>query len=88
MNNTPHNYDDEFNIDLPGEIEDLHDENCGIEIIDSPYDWNDENDAPDFDEESMGADGDFYDCEDDSWSDSDSLASCGWGEDEAYGCWE
>ena len=45
-------------------------------------------DAPDFDEESMGADGDFYDCEDDSWSDSDSLASCGWGEDEAYGCFE
>ena len=88
MTNTPHNFDDEFNIDLPGEIEDLHDENCGIEIIDSPYDWNDENDAPDFDEESMGADGDFYDDEDDSWSDSDSLASCGWGEDEAYGCWE
>ena len=88
MTNTPHNFDDEFNIDLPGEIEDLHDENCGIEIIDSPYDWNDENDAPDFDEESMGADGDFYDDEDDSWSDSDSFASCGWGEDEAYGCWE
>ena len=43
-----------------------------------PNVWNDENDAPDFDEESMGADGDFYDCEDDSWSDSDSLASCGW----------
>ena len=81
-------FNDEFNIDLPGEIEDLHDENCGIEIIDSPYDWNDENDAPDFDEESMGADGDFYDDEDDRWSDSDSFASCGWGEDEAYGCWE
>ena len=88
MNNTPHNYDDEFNIDLPGEIEDLHDENCGIEIIDSPCDWHDENDAPDFDEESMGADGDFYDDEDDRWSDSDSLASCGWGTDEDYGLWE
>ena len=97
MNNTPHNYDETTNHDLPGEIEDLHDENCGIEIIDDPYGdedwrdpnvWNDENDAPDFDEESMGADGDFYDDEDDSWSDSDSLASCGWGEDEAYGCWE
>tara|TARA_R100001510_G_scaffold2731_1_gene2099 strand:- start:258 stop:524 length:267 start_codon:yes stop_codon:yes gene_type:complete len=88
MNKTPHNFNDEFNIDLPGEIEDLHDENCGIEIIDSPYDWNDENDAPDFDEESMGADGDFYDDEDDSWSDSDSLASCGWGTDEDYGLWE
>ena len=31
---------------------------------------------------------DFYDDEDDSWSDSDSLTSCGWGEDEAYGCFE
>ena len=31
---------------------------------------------------------DFYDDEDDSWSDSDSLASAGWGEDEAYGCWD
>ena len=81
-------FNDEFNIDLPGEIEDLHDEICGIEIIDDPYDWNDENDAPDYDEESMGYDGDFYDDEDDSWSDSDSLASCGWGEDEAYGCWD
>jgi len=88
MTNTPHNYDETTNHDLPGEIEDLHDGNCEVMIIDSPYDWHDENDAPDFDEESMGYDGDFYDCEDDSWSDSDSLASCGWGEDEAYGCFE
>ena len=107
MTNTPHNFNDEFNIDLPGEIEDLHDENCGIEIIDDPYnqsfpcghyqerwwDWNPAIIGPDaeepvWDEESMGADGDFYDDEDDSWSDSDSLASCGWGEDEAYGCFE
>ena len=88
MTNTPHNYDETTNHDLPGEIEDLHDGNCEVMIIDSPYDWHDENDAPDFDEESMGADGDFYDDEDDSWSDSDSLASCGWGEDEAYGCFE
>ena len=61
---------------LPCEIEDLTDENCGIEIIDDPYgdeDWRDPE---------------VWDDEDDSWSDSDSLASCGWGEDEAYGCWE
>ena len=115
MTNTPHNIDETTNHDLPGEIEDLHDGNCEVMVIDDPYNqsfpcghyqerwwnWNpaiigpdaeepvyDEDDAPDFDEESMGADGDFYDCEDDSWSDSDSLASCGWGEDAAYGCWE
>jgi len=29
--------------------------------------------------------GDDYDCEDDSWSDGDSLASAGWGTDEDYG---
>ena len=76
MNNTPHNIDETTNIDLPGEIEDLTDENCGIEIIDDPYgdeDWRDP---------------DVWDDEDDSWSDSDSLTSCGWGEDEAYGCFE
>ena len=97
MNNTTNNIDETTNHDLPGEIEDLHDGNCEVMIIDDPYGdedwrdpsvWNDENDAPDFDEESMGADGDFYDVEDDSWSDSDSLASCGWGEDESYGCFE
>ena len=27
------------------------------------------------------------DCEDDSWSDADSLASAGWGTDEDYGGW-
>ena len=84
------------------EIEDLHDGNCEVMIIDNPYTdapagdedwrdpkvWDDENDAPDFDEESMGADGDIYDVEDDSWSDSGSLTSCGWGEDESYGCFE
>ena len=109
MNNTPHNnpfldnFDDNFNIDLPGEIEDLTDENCGIEIIDDPYiatlptlnsDNGDdfswilpdgetiEDHIPDFyyDEEEMGYDGDFYD--------SDALTSAGWGEDEAYGCFE
>ena len=81
MNITTNNYDETTNHDLIGEIH---------EWTEDPADrqWHDENDAPDFDEESMGADGDFYDCEDDSWSDSDSLASCGWGEDEAYGCFE
>eukprot|EP00919_Chromeraceae_sp_WS-2016_P045582 GHVR01108488.1.p1 GENE.GHVR01108488.1~~GHVR01108488.1.p1 ORF type:complete len:105 (+),score=21.15 GHVR01108488.1:420-734(+) len=104
MTNTPHNIDETTNHDLigeihewtedpadrqyhdarraiesmtlPCEIEDLTDENCGIEIIDDPYgdeDWRDPE---------------VWDDEDDSWSDSDSLASCGWGEDEAYGCFE
>eukprot|EP00919_Chromeraceae_sp_WS-2016_P045581 GHVR01108487.1.p2 GENE.GHVR01108487.1~~GHVR01108487.1.p2 ORF type:complete len:105 (+),score=16.86 GHVR01108487.1:420-734(+) len=104
MNNTTNSYDESTNHDLigeihewtedpadrqyhdarraiesmtlPCEIEDLTDENCGIEIIDDPYgdeDWRDPE---------------VWDDEDDSWSDSDSLASCGWGEDEAYGCFE
>ena len=83
-------FDEQTNNDIPGEVHDdfswiLPD---GETIEDHIPDFHDENDAPDYDEESMGADGDFYDCEDDSWSDSDSLASCGWGEDEAYGCFE
>ena len=85
-------FNDEFNIDLPGEIEDLHDENCGIEIIVDPYIASDNGDdfswiLPDGEtiEDHIP---DFYDDEDDSWSDSDSLASAGWGEDEAYGCWD
>jgi len=90
-------------ITLPCEIEDLTDENCGIEIIDDPYgdeediefkedcdrlfqQTQDFGDAPDFDEDWR--DPEVWDDEDDSWSDSDSLASCGWGEDEAYGCFE
>jgi hypothetical protein len=90
MTKTPHNFDETTNHDLPGEVNDdfswiLPD---GETIEDHIPDFYEENDAPDFDEESMGADGDFYDDEDDRWSDSDSLASCGWGEDEAYGCWE
>ena len=100
MNNTTNNIDETTNHDLIGEIHEwtedpadrqYHDARsapAGDEDWRDPSVWNDENDAPDFDEESMGADGDFYDCEDDSWSDSDSLASCGWGEDEAYGCFE
>ncbi len=85
-------FNDEFNIDLPGEIEDLHDENCGMEIIDGPYIASDNGDdfswiLPDGEtiEDHIP---DFYDDEDDSWSDSDSLASAGWGTDEDYGLWE
>ena len=76
MNTTTNSYDETTNHDLPGEIEDLHDGNCEVMIIDDPYgdeDWRDPE---------------VWDNEDDSWSDSDSLASCGWGEDEAYGCFE
>ena len=76
MNTTTNSYDETTNHDLPGEIEDLHDGNCEVMIIDDPYgdeDWRDPS---------------VWDDEDDSWSDSDSLASCGWGEDEAYGCFE
>ena len=29
----------------------------------------------------------YDDCEDDSWTDGDSLASAGWGTDEDYGDW-
>tara|TARA_R110002050_G_scaffold231787_1_gene367667 strand:- start:263 stop:586 length:324 start_codon:yes stop_codon:yes gene_type:complete len=65
---------------------------CGT-YQDRWWDWNPATVGPDseepvYDEESMGADGDFFDDEDDRWSDSDSLTSCGWGEDEAYGCFE
>ncbi len=44
---------------------------------DDPRDWTDG------DPDDMVIEED-YDTEDDSWSDADSLASCGWGEDEAY----
>jgi len=105
MNITTNNIDETTNIDLPGEIEDLTDENCGIEIIDDPYnqsfpcgtyqerwwDWDPavfgpNSEEPVYDEDWR--DPEVWDDEDDSWSDSDSLASCGWGEDEAYGCFE
>ena len=105
MNITTNNIDETTNIDLPGEIEDLHDENCGIEIIDDPYnqsfpcgtyqerwwDWNPATVGPDSEEpvfDEDWRDPDVWDDEDDSWSDSDSLASCGWGTDEDYGLWE
>ena len=79
-------FDEQTNNDLPGEV---HDDIEFKEDCDRLFQQTqDFGDAEDFDEESMGADGDFYESEDDSWSDSDSLASCGWGEDEAYGCFE
>ena len=54
---------------------------------DPTMEWNGE--YPDQDDPSNYDDcGDAYDCEDDSWSDGDSLASAGWGMDEDYngGC--
>ena len=38
------NFDDNFKIDLPGEVEDLHDENCEWEPV--------ELDDPDFEDDS------------------------------------
>ena len=46
---------------------------------DENMEWNGE--YPELD----ASDEDNYDCEDDSWSDADSLASAGWGTDEDYG---
>ena len=81
MTNTPNNIDETTNHDLPGEVNDdfswiLPDG----ETIEDPI--------PDFYGDEDWRDPEVWDDEDDSWSDSDSLASCGWGEDEAYGCWE
>ena len=67
-------FDDQFNNDLPGEIND-------------DFSWilpdgeTIEDHIPDF-----YNDDDQY--EDDSWTDADSLASAGWGTDEDYGLWE
>ena len=49
--------------------------------------WNGEYPGED-DPSNYDPCGDDYDCEDDSWSDGDSLASAGWGMDEDYngGC--
>ena len=66
-------FDDQFNNDLPGEIND-------------DFSWilpdgeTIEDHIPDFYND------DQY--EDDSWDDSDSLTSAGWGTDEDYGLWE
>ena len=81
MTNTPHNIDETTNHDLPGEVND-------------DFSWilpdgeTIEDHIPDFYGDEDWRDPEVWDDEDDSWSDSDSLASCGWGEDEAYGCWE
>ena len=77
-------FDEQTNNDLPGEV---HDDIEFKEDCDRLFQQTqDFGDAPDFDEDWR--DPDVWDDEDDSWSDSDSLASCGWGEDEAYGCFE
>ena len=81
MTNTPHNIDETTNHDLPGEVND-------------DFSWilpdgeTIEDHIPDFYDDEDWRDPEVWDDEDDSWSDSDSLASCGWGEDEAYGCFE
>jgi len=79
MNNTTNNIDETTNHDLIGEIH---------EWTEDPADrqYHDARNAPAGDEDWR--DPEVWDNEDDSWSDSDSLASCGWGEDEAYGCFE
>ena len=86
MTNTPHNIDETTNHDLPGEVFP-----CG-HYQDRWWDWNPAVFGPDSEEPVFGdedwRDPEVWDDEDDSWSDSDSLASCGWGEDEAYGCFE
>ena len=86
MTNTPHNIDETTNHDLPGEVFP-----CG-HYQERWWDWNPAVFGPDSEEPVFGdedwRDPEVWDDEDDSWSDSDSLASCGWGEDEAYGCWE
>ena len=87
MTNTPHNIDETTNHDLPGEIiDDPYNQSfpCG-HYQDRWWDWNPAIIGPDAEEPVFDED---WDDEDDSWSDSDSLASCGWGEDEAYGCFE
>ena len=85
MTNTPHNIDETTNHDLPGEVFP-----CG-HYQERWWDWDPavfgpNSEEPVYDEDWR--DPEVWDDEDDSWSDSDSLASCGWGEDEAYGCWE
>tara|TARA_R110002167_G_scaffold323542_2_gene529497 strand:+ start:34 stop:294 length:261 start_codon:yes stop_codon:yes gene_type:complete len=86
MTNTPHNIDETTNHDLPGEVFP-----CG-HYQERWWDWNPAVFGPDSEEPVFGdedwRDPEVWDDEDDSWSDSDSLASCGWGEDEAYGCFE
>ena len=72
MNITTNNYDESTNHDLPGEH----------------LDWvHDEISGIEIIDDPYG-DEVWENSEDDSWSDSDSLTSCGWGEDESYGSFE
>jgi len=86
MTNTPNNIDETTNHDLPGEVFP-----CG-HYQERWWDWNPAVFGPDSEEPVFGdedwRDPEVWDDEDDSWSDSDSLASCGWGTDEDYGLWE
>ena len=81
-----YNFDDNFNVDLPAEIEDLHDENCEWEPVELP---NETDDLPcGYFQDSWDWSDDNEDFEDDSWNDADSLASAGWGTDEDYGLFD
>jgi len=83
-----YNFDDNFNIELPGEIEDLHDENTEWERVTLQLEDQDrwDNDEPLDDPDVYTLDD--PDFEDDSWDDADSFTSIGWGEDEAYGLFD
>ena len=83
-NTTMRNFDDNFKIDLPGEVEDLHDENTEWERITLQLEdqerWADDDPnvlLPDDDSEPT-----IF------WNDADSLTSIGWGTDEDYGCFD
>ena len=83
-------FDEQFNNDLPGEINDdfswiLPD---GETIEDHIPDFY--SDDEDLYSDDPGTTEELEDdsFEDDSWTDADSLASAGWGTDEDYGLWE
>jgi len=86
------NFDDNFKIELPGEVEDLHDENTEWERVilqlEDQERWDD--DDPDVytldDPEVLLPDDDSE--PDIFWNDADSLTSIGWGTDEDYGLFE
>jgi len=89
------NFDDNFNIDLPAEIEDLHDENTEWERVTLQLEdqerWDNDELLDDPDNEPLD-DPDVYTLddpsEDDSWDDADTFTSIGWGIDEDYGLFE
>ena len=65
-------FDEQTNNDLPGEI----------------HEWTEDPADRQYHDQIVAGDEDWREWdgeEDDSWDDGDSLASCGWGEDEAYG---